>query len=1172
MAGGEKQLLAAASMLLDSSRNMEHVVSVLESMSAEQSALLERLTDKIDAIGKKDSIGKQIKDLGKGGQDVATALKGFAEAIPLLSKSLMKFAVVPKSAKTGFTEFIWHLYQNMSGGQGSKKKSSKEVSNDWTSFGNAFTKISGGLADLSIGLILFSIVPKSAKGDEKAQGSFINFISNISKHFTKTNPKKIKAGAEATKDMAKSIFLFGVSLAASTVFYAIGAVGSLIIIPLIAGYAYMFSILGEKTLVKKVEAGAKALAWMGVGLVSFALGLFAVKELAGGDWGEFAKGSLIVILGATVFSFLFYELGEKEHAERVETGAKAMVFVGIALASLALGIWAFQALNVGLVPVLMAGLAVAVVGLAFGIAGKFSKEIKEGAASLFFSGIALASLALGLWVFQKMDIGIGTVLMAGLAVGVLGLLFGIAGMVAGEIALGALAFLAVALAVIAIGYGFEQFKKNKIGLEDIGLVSGALIAVGLIMTGAGITSIFMLAGAASMIATGFALSSIAQGLKDFKGINYTDADAEMITKVVGSLASAFSVAGGASANAGGVLGWLTGIDIGTNTTEKGIKSMLHAGDALSSMAKGLVEFKKLNLGDDTELWTSVKLTVAGLGDAFASMGKGHAAKPGLLGFLGVETTDTEMGILSVLKSGDALTSIAKGLLEFGKLKMNLNVGPDAGDDSIPNKIISVVSAISTVFGMIGSKKAVPDTGLMGAIFGSEENPVKVGIDSVHGVGKDLMEIADGLKKFGELKGLNLTMLGEDSIPNKIVAVVTTISTVFGMIGSKTQMPSGGFFGTLFGSKENPVKIGIDSVHGVGKDLMEIADSLKKFSDLKGMNLTLVGEDSIPNKILQVVSTISTVFGMIGSKAQMPSGGIFGTLFGAKDNSVKVGIDSIKGVGEELNKIAASVKIFSDVKDIDKIQKNITSIITSVPAAFLLAYKTNMAVFTDVVMNQIKSFTGILSRFINVLKDVPADADKKGTSLSDTFTKISSGLTSLGNLKEDSVEKAVSFMERLAKTSDPLIKLADSFERIAKSMDKFSDVFRRMNPQNVKTSDLLIQSLVAFSKADPNAFSTLTDKGKALISFIYEKGADKGFRESPATQPEPSMAMHNEPGKKEVEPAAAYAPMAPTKKEVANNQMNQMMTDLTENMSGMASALKDIKTILQGTLKVSLFNG
>jgi hypothetical protein len=317
--------------------------------------------------------------------------------------------------------------------------------------------------------------------------------------------------------------------------------------------------------------------------------------------------------------------------------------------------------------------------------------------------------------------------------------------------------------------------------------------------------------------------------------------------------------------------------------------------------------------------------------------------------------------------------------------------------------------------------------------------------------------------------------------------------------------------------------------------------------------------------MSVLTAVSSAFGLIGSAGEVSAGGITG-LFGAKENVVAKGVEAVKGIGTELNKIATSVKIFADIKDIDKIKSNIMSIITSVPAAFLTAYTSYIKFLPDAAMSQIKSFNGILGKFIDVIKEVPADADKKGMSLGTSFDKIAMGLSGLGNLKNDSIEKAVSFMERLAKTSDPLIKLADSFERIAKSMDKFSEVFKKMNPQNVKTSDLLIQSLVTFAKVDPNALNTLTDKGKALISFIYEKGAEKASKETPATQPEASNAVQSEPGKKPV-PSAYAPPVVEKTKEPDNTAMTQMMTDLTTNMAGMASALKDIKMILTGNLRV-----
>lgn len=1173
MAASEKALLAAADLLANSARSMQYVVDRMESIAEQQASVLDRLADKLDSIGKGGSgegIASKVKGFGQGTKDLASGLGEIAKILPELTKGLIGFNRAKKGS-SGFVGFVNSLSEAI--GQ-STDDGTKKVSTQYADFSTAFNSISDMLPKLTAGLFLFNTFT-TEKGNQRFADFIVDFFKRTNKEI---NAKKVKQGAEAIADMSAAIAMFGLTLALTTPLFVIGALGSLVIIPLVAGYAYLFSLLGDKENVDAITNGAKALAWMGVGLISFAIGLFAVKQLAGGDWGEFATGSLIVAVGAFVFSGLFYMLGGKEYAERVERGSKALLFTGLALASLAIGIFVFQALNIGLVPMLMAGLAVAVVGLAFGLIGNFAGEVQQGAAALFFSGIAIASVALGLWVFQKMEIGLGTVLIAGLAIGIMGLMFGIAGAVAGDIALGALAFLGVALAIIAVGYGFEQFKKNKIELSDIGLVSGVLLSMGLIMAGAGAISWLILPGAAALIASGFALISITRGLNAFKTVDFNEGDADKMGYVISSLAASFSLAGGKEG-----MSSFMGIAVGKNAVERGISSVMDAGDALASIAKGLTAFRALKLGKDeaVDLWGdgtlenpgSIGLVIAGISAQFGAIG-GKASKEstGLLGLLGYQRNDVETGIESVMKTGQALTSVAKGVKAF----MQDTKGIDAA--AFGSSLQLVIGAISEAFAVVGgASNSRASSGLLGLI-GIERNSVEEGISAVKDVGSTLVDLAAGVKAFANLTfkdpltGKEVVFGPKDfeKVSLNIMTVLTAVSSAFGVIGAGPAQA--GALGGLFGPGDNNVKVGVDSVKGMGSELVDLAKGVADFASLKFTDpltgaVTLITPDMfgkegrITKNILNVVTAVSDVFGMIGAN-NAPGG-----LFGAGDNNVKVGIDSVKGIGAELSKIAEGVKTFAEIKDLPATKKAIFDLVTIVPGAFMVAYTKYISLLPDTAMKSISKFTDILADFVDVFKEMPENLDKKSMTLGTVFDSVSRGFSAFSLLKTDNVEKVVSFMERMAKASDPLLKLADSFERIAKSMDKFSATFKKMNPATVKSSDMLIQSLVTFSKADPNAFNTLTDKGKALINFIYEKGGSQAPTPAPASQPAQAVKMQTaEPGKTPVQKATEKVGQNAAAVG-ANNAVNQAIIDLNTNMSNMARALSDIKNILQGTLKM-----
>ena len=124
------------------------------------------------------------------------------------------------------------------------------------------------------------------------------------------------------------------------------------------------------------------------------------------------------------------------------------------------------------------------------------------------------------------------------------------------------------------------------------------------------------------------------------------------------------------------------------------------------------------------------------------------------------------------------------------------------------------------------------------------------------------------------------------------------------------------------------------------------------------------------------------------------------------------------------------------------------------------------------------------------------------------------------------------------------------------------------PDTLKNSTMLIQSLVTFSKVDPSALDALSDKGKALINYIYEKATPKTpavTTPTPATTkatPEPEQK-----GIKATEPKSVKEKEAPV-----NAQMQQMLTDLTTSMNAMKGDLSTIASAVTGKLKVKGVGG
>ena len=102
-----------------------------------------------------------------------------------------------------------------------------------------------------------------------------------------------------------------------------------------------------------------------------------------------------------------------------------------------------------------------------------------------------------------------------------------------------------------------------------------------------------------------------------------------------------------------------------------------------------------------------------------------------------------------------------------------------------------------------------------------------------------------------------------------------------------------------------------SVQGVGENLVNIAKGILDFSnftykDAEGKVVRLSDKaitEEIPKKIQSVLMSIASVFQAVGTKGEA---GFW------KGNLIAKGIESVKGVGDEVVKIATAVKDFANL--------------------------------------------------------------------------------------------------------------------------------------------------------------------------------------------------------------------------------------------------------------------
>lgn len=770
-------------------------------------------------------------------------------------------------------------------------------------------------------------IVKALERYDKVKDAGTKFIDFL-KEFDKVNFKKIKLGGQALKSMASGLATFGLALVASAAVFAIAAIGSIIVVPMIAGYAYLFYQLGQAS--KEIDAGAKTLAWMGLGLVSFGLGLFAVKELAGGDWGDFAKGSLIMLAGIAAFSLAMYFVGK--FAKEIEEGAKALAWSGLALISLAVGIAAFQLFKVDIGSVLVASAAIALTGLAFGLVGIASSYIIEGAVALALGGISLAVLALGL----------------------------------------------------------AAFRLLGMSLEDTLATVGVVTAVGLAFAGVGFVSPFILFGAASLIVAGVALISLAGGLavmnamysKAMNGIlapNPADPGTTNLDVVIGSVASsfyinpiksAFMLAGAAALIVASVAlitlsGGVLAFNFAYNRAKDGVLAKSEQDPEMTNMdvaVTGIVNAFYINpvksafmlVGAAALIVASVAMIIMTGGILAFNYAYKKSAESGLFAASGMDPKASNFehmmnslagglilgpirlvglyaAIPAWLAAGVSLMTIAGGVAGFANL-----VEKDIPIDKIDTMIQKVLTTVLDVFTKIGDGKVV------------DWDSVEDGISAVSDVGNLLNGIAQGVSKMADLKFPMYDAKGNvtgyftvadkafDQVAANMKLIITAVAGTLVEVGKSSGET--GWFSKSAGEK------GADAIRGVGADLVGIADFVQKAANLTfpiydkdGKQTGVVTLDpamlakggSVYNNIVKMIQAVSGALADIGSGESAQSGWF-------SDSDIEKGKAAIAGVSGDLNGIAQMVQSVAQVQNIDKVEKNIKRIMMAIPEALVAA--------------------------------------------------------------------------------------------------------------------------------------------------------------------------------------------------------------------------------------------
>ena len=823
-----------------------------------------------------------------------------------------------------------------SGGKGSK---------GMVDGGNAFKMLGAGTVDMAKGLLIFMLVPV------KTIKKYNDFVKTQIELWSKSDPKKMNAGANAMMTIGDSILKFSKALALSALLLIPAAIGLPLLYIATALVVPLFLLLGMGE--KQIAKGSKALDTIGDGLKSFAVGL-----------ALFALTTFFILMAPAIL-------------------------VGM-VASLVL------------------------IGGAVALLGLFDKQISNGSIALAMMGIGLVIFGLGYALFafavaKTAPTPEAIALQAGVLVGI-GIVTAILGSAFSLIIQGAASLASMGLGLLVFGIGYIPFAQatKDTTLEDIGIQSALLTAMGLLFAAAGFGAVAIIPGAAAFAAIGVALLALAPGLTAIKKVDFTEDDALKLTTTLAGVKAAFI----GPPSGGGVGGFFSSIGGALTGAVDSVKMIAAAagfgaaGLSLIVLSKGLKAYQKLGWTSDESLQLATVLS--GISTAFAQAG-GEAATPtGIFGSVfgnAFSPNATKKGISSVMDAGKALTNIAGGLTEFQKLvdsKVDFVVLGDA--------IAKTVGFIQRAFAAVAEEGNVDAGGFFGSLFGIKKNKVAEGLASVQGAGSALKDIAIGLTEFQKLVDSEVDF---DVVGAAISKSIGFVQEAFSAIATEGNVEAGGFFGSLFGIKKNKVQEGIQSVQGAGDELSKIAGGLSTFAGIENPK-------AVAGKIKAVIGMVGNAFAAVGGMEQKDSG-FFG-LISWDENLVEKGIDAVDGAGAALTDIAGGLKAFSqDGLAPEKVSKSIGRLLTSIGTSFATLYASNPFISTQ--LSDFKSFIVTLG-----------DVAEKGL-----LDKAADGITKIADaINKIDIEKTVAFGD-LFKSGSELPRRRDGYVALARAVEEIRDI-------------------------------------------------------------------------------------------------------------------------------------
>lgn len=786
-----------------------------------------------------------------------------------------------------------------------------------------------GAKEFSKAMLLFMLVP------EKTGDKFKKVLTNVLEGIKEVDKEDVEK-AEKFGKVGKAIFQFVGWVALAGLVAIPAAIVTPIIKFCIKGMIKVFVLLKEHE--EDIKKGTDVL-----NDISIALGIFSIGMLAFGLTVKLLSWEGILMGAATValFSLTAWLVGMV--SDTAEKGAGVLIKVGQAVALFGLGLLAY-------------GFAVKMLSMKSILIGAAAILVLTGVCAILGIPIVAGFVRLGAMILQAIVkpilifalglIGIGLALKLfdeettkriGPVIGGIGLAVAQVGLVALAAIPGAIALTAIGIALLVFTAGLAIFQLVHWTEDDTKNLVEAVTAVRVAFLGSdgkkeGIFSKIggVIGGAFDMVrlieaAVGYAtvalcLIVLSASLWIFKQVHWTEEDTKQLVEATTAVRIAFLGTDGKKegifAKIGGVVGG--GLDLVRMVEAAG--SFAAAGIALATLSGGLAAFKAVGWNTDLTKQLSEGLTgvrTAFLGDDKKNKKTGLFAKIGAVITDGLDMVRMAENATALSTAGIALILISKGLIKFKEVGWK---------DEYSEQLMKSIGAISSAFAQVSEQGAVKKKASFGGLFGKllggweiEKNKVKDGIDSVKGAGKALLDISQGLEEFTKWYQKNRNLLnmedGKSPFFEALKMTITSVGEAFAAVADVGTVEKDGLFG-IFHWEENKAKVGIESVQGAGKALIDISEGILKFTEWYSKHHKELEMETGGSIFFQALKTTITSVGDafaavadIGTVKKKKK--VLFLEFETETNKAKEGVESVQNAGEALMSISEGILKFTE---------------------------------------------------------------------------------------------------------------------------------------------------------------------------------------------------------------------------------------------------------------------